>query len=179
MNTFIRCKKPVLLGMIFMIATLLTAATSDKDVQKQKTGNSMSDWEGLKIFFDKEKYKETGEITFHGVFATFVKCGCQYSTWYLFPDKISYILKDLDKGEVYKSVDMDITISHDGNSIYDEYAKEPCDKVVSKNFSINIKEIWFENSPSNEVQNFEISAQYLGYTSNVLIVRSISLKLSK
>lgn len=130
---------------------------------------SMSDFEGFKIQFDESEYREVKAIEIRGAFATFVKCGSQYAIWSQFPGAIRYSLKDLDSNKIYQSANGELSISWDGSQVYDEYAKMPCDKVIEKEFSTALNDIYFVDSPKKAIRNFELHADYAGHTSNVIV----------
>ena len=134
--------------------------------------DSMSDSEEFKIQFDESKYREAEKIVIHGTFATFVKCGSQYAIWNQFPGAFKYTLKDLDTNKIYQSVNGELSISWDGNQVYDEYAKMPCDKVIEKEFSIALNDIHFMDSPKKAIKNFELYVDYAGRTSNAIVFKN-------
>ncbi len=134
--------------------------------------DSMSDSKEFKIRFDESKYRETENIVIHGTFTTFVKCGSQYAIWNQFPGAVRYTLKDLDTNKTYQSVNTELSISWDGNQVYDEYAKMPCDKVIGKEFSVALNDVYFLDTPENAIENFELHAEYAGRTSNTIAAKN-------
>ncbi len=139
---------------------------------------SMDEYQGLKIELDTNTFKQTGKVQINGQLSIFVNCGSQYATWFQFPQTILYILKDLDTGEVFKSVDTELSISWDGDQVYDTYAKEPCDRVVTEEFTAVLSNIYFKNPSKNTIANFELQASYLGHSSNSLIIQNASVVLN-
>jgi hypothetical protein len=140
--------------------------------------DKMDEYQGLKIDVDPSDFKESGEVKINGEFSIFVNCGSQYSTWFQFPATIQYTLKDLDTGDIFKSMDNELSISWDGNEIYDHYAKEPCNRIITKGFSTTLTEIYFENPSKKPITNFELNASYLGHTSNSLTINNVSVVLN-
>ena len=137
---------------------------------------SMDEYQGLKIQFDENKYKETKTIQIDGLFAIFVNCGSQYAIWSQFSETIRYMLKDLDTGEVFMSIDNELSISWDGNQVYESYSREPCGKVIDKEFSIKLKDIYFLEPPEKSISNFELTAYYM-HESNKLTFKNTPLVL--
>lgn len=137
----------------------------------------MKEDQGLKITFDQASYNETKSIEVQGILSTFVNCGSQYATWRQFPGAINYTLKNLDTGDIYNSVDMMLSISESGNDIYDRYSKEPCNTIVSKDFSVVLNHIFFQKMSKTKVFNFELQAEYAGHKSNILIFKKIPLHI--
>lgn len=133
--------------------------------------------EGLKINFDQVSSGESQNIIVRGVLSTFVACGSQYAIWRQFPQAIRYTIKNLDNDDIYKSIDMQLSISESGNDIFDFYRKEPCDIVVSKDFSVSLNDIFFEEVPNAKVFNFEFQAEYAGHKSNILIFENMPFGL--
>ncbi|MDH5178172.1 MAG: hypothetical protein OEZ39_02040 [Gammaproteobacteria bacterium] len=136
----------------------------------------MEEPQGLIIWFDENWYKEEKEIKIDGVLSTFINCCSQYAVWYQFPDIIRFKITDLDTGNVYESFSPDISYTHSGNRIYDMYSKMPCNKVVSKEFSIMLKSLYFPERPESIITDFELTADYC-HESNVLIFKDIPLEL--
>jgi REP element-mobilizing transposase RayT len=154
----------------FILATIMFSLIAKAE--------NMSASEEFKIQFDESKYADTKEFVIHGAFTTFVNCGSQYAIWFQFPDAVRYTLKDLDSGEVYQSINRELSISRDGNQVYDEYAKTPCNKVIEKEFSVALSDVYFMNSPKKAIKNFELHADYAGHKSNTILfkVRPFFLK---
>ncbi len=136
------------------------------------------DYEGLKLEFDKNSYMETKEIRIHGALSMFINCGSQYAIWHQFPNSIRYILKDLDSGEIYQSVNMELSISWDGNDIYEQYSKEPCDKIIEKEYSILLNDIYFIDSPKKIIKNFELNSNFMNFVSNILSFKDIPVEIN-
>lgn len=137
---------------------------------------NLSNAHGLSIWFDNSTYEERKDIVIHGNLSTFVNCGSQYAIWHQFPEAIKFTLQNLDSGEVYFSGGGELSISWDGNQVYEAYAKEPCNEVVSKFFSISLNSIYFRDLPKNTVKNFKLQAEYVGHTSNSLSFRGVQFK---
>ena len=114
----------------------------------------MDKYQGLKIEFNRYMYKESTEIEISGALSVFVNCGSQYAIWSQFPSVIRYTVTDLDSKAVYQSVDNELSISLNGNNIYDEYAGKPCNKIVEENFSIKLADVYFIDPPKKEIRNF-------------------------
>jgi len=70
--------------------------------------------QGLVISFDGNVQRTRIEI--HGTYSTFVNCGSQYATWHQFPSAICYAIRDLDSGEIYLSINNELSISPSGKS---------------------------------------------------------------
>lgn len=122
-----------------------------------------------------ENRLENGDIMINVQLSIFVNCGSQYAIWDQFPTTTLFTLKDIDTGIIYKSVDDVLSISWDGNEVYDHYGKEPCDKIVTENFSIALSEIYFREETKTPVVNFELDAYYLGLQSNLLVINDASV----
>jgi hypothetical protein len=115
---------------------------------------------------------EVGQgIKIGGTLSVFVKCGSQYAIWEQFPANIPFVLKDLDTDNVYESNYIELSISWDGNNVYEEYAEEPCDQVVSKDFTLTLTSVYLTSPPKTEVSNFELKAVYSGFSSNTLVIK--------
>ncbi len=170
-------------------------------------GASVDEPEGLSIAFNRQAYLEatviepeasnvsaihTKAINITGSLVTFVNCGSQYAIWSQFPQVIRYALTDLDTYTVYQSVDNELSISWQGNSVYERYAKKPCDQLVTKNFSVNLQDVYFIDPPKNrnknkttgntksinvEISNFTLQAYYLAYKSKPLLFNETPLTL--
>jgi len=130
---------------------------------------------GLHISFDGNA--DRAKIEIHGTYSVFVNCGSQYAIWYQFPSAIRYTIKDLDSGNVYLSIDNELSISQSGNQVYDEYSKKECGKVVAENFSITLSDIYFINPPKQPLKNVEISCRYYNDVSNSVKILNKSLFL--
>ena len=130
--------------------------------------DKMNNSQGLKIISDYQLNKTQNSLLVHGELSTFVNCGSQYATWRQFPRAIQYKVIDLESNKVYTSIDMMLSISENGNEIFDRYGKEPCNQIVSKKFSVNLNEIYFQDSSKSEIVNFELQAEYVGHKSNIL-----------
>lgn len=155
----------LLTSLIFIFCSLLARA------------EMMDEYQGLKIQFDESRYKETNEIKVHDALSTFVNCGSQYAIWYQFPSAIRYTLKNLDSGKVYHSIDNELSISLSGNSIYEEYSKKPCNKIVEEKFSVSLKDIYFIDPTTKEIKNFKLYADYAGHKSSPLVFMNKPLVL--
>ncbi len=139
----------------------------------------MKQYKDMKICFNEDKYKLSGDLVLEGAFSVFVNCGSQYAIWYQFPNAIVYTLRDLDTGMVYESINFELSISHSGSSVYDKYAGLPCDRIVTEKFETVISDICFDDPPFEEIKNYEIAAHYLGCDSNTLIVINKPVKLKR
>ncbi len=128
----------------------------------------MNDEQGLKIISNNQPNENHNSLFVQGELSTFVNSGSQYATWGQFPRAIQYKIIDLDTDEVYTSIDMMLSISESGNENFERYGKEPCNQVVSKEFSVSLHEIYFQNAPKNAICNFELQAEYAGHKSNIL-----------
>lgn len=155
----------LLVSLIFIFCSLLARA------------EMMDEYQGLKIQFDESSYKETNEIKIHGALSTFTNCGSQYAIWYQFPSAIRYTLKDLDSGKTYQSIDNELSISWDGNDVYEEYAKKPCNQIIEEKFSVSLKDIYFIDPTIKEIKNFELTAYYAGHQSSPLVFKRKPLVL--
>ncbi len=138
---------------------------------------AVEDFQGIKIDFNHQKYQEQHKLEIIGSFAMFINCGSQYAIWSQFPDVIRYSLTDLDSKTTYQSIDNELSISWDGNEVYDRYASEPCDKIVEKTFSMELANVYFQDAPKDPITNWTLSAFYLGYESNLLTFNHTSLIL--
>ena len=128
----------------------------------------MINGQGLKIDSNYQPHKNPNSLFVQGELSTFVSCGSQYATWRQFPGAVQYKVIDLESNKVYASIGMMLSISESDNEIFDRYAKEPCNQIVSKDFSVNLNEVYFQGAPNNEIVNFELQAEYMGHKSNVL-----------
>ncbi len=137
----------------------------------------MSEFQGLKIRLVEDASVDQDKVKISGRFSTFVTCGSQYATWFQFPQTIMYSIKDLKTGTVYESINNELSISWDGNSVYEEYSTEPCDQIVNEDFSVFVEDIYFINVPEDRLEDVEITAKYFGYTSNSIYVKGSNLKL--
>ncbi len=137
----------------------------------------MSDNQGFSISYDHGSYEENKVIVVQGTLSTLVKCGSQYAVWHQFPQAVRYTLKDLDSASIYHSVDMALSISENGDEVYAHYAKEPCGKVVSQDFSIVLNDIYFQQPPKEEISHFQLYAEYWGFTSNSLTFAKTPLQI--
>lgn len=133
--------------------------------------------EGLTITIDQISSGEPKNIIIRGVLSTFVNCGSQYATWRQFPRAIRYTVKNLANADIYNSINMELSISESGNDIFDFYSKEPCDTVVSKDFSVSLNNIYFEKAPKAEIYKFELQAEYAGHRSNTVTLKDIPISL--
>lgn len=124
--------------------------------------------EGFSIKFDRVGYENSKDIIVSGSFSIFVNCGSQYALWHQFPAGIRFTVKDLDSDAEYLSANTELSISWDGNQIYEEYAKMPCNTAVGEDFSMVLNDMYFERGPNKEIVNFELRAAYAGKESNVL-----------
>ena len=131
--------------------------------------------QGLIISFD-ESVDQT-QIEIHGTYTTFVNCGSQYAIWHQFPSAIRYAIKDLDSGEIYLSINNELSISPSDNQIYEAYSKKECGKVVSESFSVVLNDIYFVSSPKTPIKNLEISCSYYNTPSNSVKILNASLLL--
>jgi len=133
----------------------------------------MDELQGLAIQVDANSIKgKSGLVEIEGILSVYVNCGSQYSTWNQFPQTILYVLKDLDTGNIFESVNLELSISWDGNQVYDEYSKKPCNQVVTERFSTSLADISFINPSNQTITNFELHASYLGRISNVLVIKN-------
>ncbi len=132
----------------------------------------------FEIEVSTDDFKTNGEIIINGELSIFVNCGSQYAIWYQFPETIQYTLKNIDTEDIFRSIDNERSISWNGNEVYDHYAKEPCNKIVTQRFSVFLKNIYFINPPENPIENFELTASYLGETSNSWTVNHVSVILT-
>lgn len=153
----------IIISFLILLLTLNGLNAGAKEVIKDQ---------GFNIEFDQALYNETKVINLQGSLSTFVNCGSQYATWRQFPRAVNYTIKNLDTNEIYNSIDMQLSISEEGNYIFDKYAKEPCDTVVSKDFFASLDDIYFEKAPKANILNFELQTEYAGHKSNVLIFKN-------
>ena len=131
--------------------------------------------QGLVISFDGNVQRTQIEI--HGTYNTFVNCGSQYAIWHQFPSAIRYAIKDIDSGEIYMSINNELSISPSGNQIYEAYSKKECGKVVSESFSMILSDIYFVSPPKTPIKNLEISCSYYNTRSNAVKILNTSLLL--
>ena len=139
-------------------------------------GAKMTGDQGFEINSNYKLHKNS--LLVQGELSTFVNCGSQYATWRQFPGAIQYKVIDLESNKVYTSINMMLSISEDGNEIFEHYSKEPCSKIVSKDFSIDLSDIYFQDAPKIKIVNFEFQAEYLGHKSNVLKFVNIPLQMN-
>ncbi len=161
------------LGIGFSVFLLLLT------LQLHSAMAKMSDTKGLKIRLNEDQALDKNKVQIDGHFSTFVTCGSQYATWHQFPETINYTIKDLKTGETYQSIDNTLSISWDGNEVYEEYSNKPCDQIISEDFSVYIEDVYFIEAPENLIENFELTAEYFGYKSNTIVVNNSKLKLKK
>ena len=131
----------------------------------------------LSIYLDETS--ADSEIIISGSYTTFVNCGSQYAIWHQFPGAIHYTIKDLESGEVYASINNELSISPSGSQIYDEYAKKECGKVVTEKFSIVLNDVYFLNPPATSIKNFELSCRYYNDPSNTIKISNKSIYLKQ
>lgn len=106
----------------------------------------MDNYQGLKLDIDTGAVNETGDVVINGELSVFVKCGSQYAIWHQFPESITYTLKDLATGETFISSNNELSISWNGNEVYDEYAEKPCNKIITEKFTVFLNSIYFNIS---------------------------------
>ena len=133
--------------------------------------------QALILKFNHDFYEVDKGMVFDGSLSIFVNCGSQYATWYQFPSSIAYLIKDLDTDIIYKSENSERSISHSGNRIYDIYSKKPCNQIVTKEFHVKLKDIYFSPSVTKVITNFELTAFYYNKKSNSLIFNDTPLNL--
>ncbi|MBU2862472.1 hypothetical protein KO489_01300 [Reinekea forsetii] len=159
----------VALRIAFFIVVMFGWALGDDNLESEQ---------GFLVALEQSSALE-GVLKISGEFSIFVNCGSQYAIWDQFPDTVEYSIKDLDSGEVFKSVSEKLSISWDGNDIYEHYSNEPCDQVVTKAFSATITDINFLTAPSKTLTNVELYARYEGIQSNMLSVKNFPLALKR
>jgi hypothetical protein len=99
-------------------------------------------------------------------FSIFVPCGSQLAFWSDFPRAIEFELK-LAGGDVLKSIEGLSSVSFDQSTI--EYYRElPCDQVVKKEFSEQLKSFFWE--VPDDLEGAEVYGEYLGLSSNRLVI---------
>ena len=162
MNMVSLFKFIALIGVIVFVSFHVGASTLDNE-------------QGLNIVV--EKSQESADVIIDVEFSIFVNCGGQYAVWHQFENATLFTVKDLDTGVTYKSIDGSISISLNGNEVYDHYSKEPCDRVVTNRFSVPLSDIHFINASEKPITNMEISAFYFGYESNVSVIKNTSILL--
>ena len=138
----------------------------------------MDDYQGLIIDVTTDDLEGEDEIQINGQLSIFVNPGSQYAIWSQFPDSVLYTLKDLDNGETYESHDTELSISWDGNGVYDMYSDRPCNRIITEEFSTLLTDINFRNPPKTPLVNFELQASYLGHSSNSVTINNASVSLS-
>jgi len=138
--------------------------------------SELDDYQGIKIEASTSDAEQGVKIS--GALSVFVNCGSQYAIWHQFPEIISYTLKDLDSGHVYESNYAELSISWGGDTVHEMYAKEPCNKIVSKEFSVLLTGIFLNQPPENEIFNFELKASYMGFSSNTVVIKNTPLILN-
>ena len=138
----------------------------------------MDNYQGLKLEIGHKTSDRASDIEINGELSTFVKCGSQYAIWYQFPEIIMYTLKDLTTGKTFVSSDNELSISWDGNDIYDEYAEKPCNKIITEKISVSLNSIYFDDPPKTPIVNFELQAHYLNHSSDPLIIKNSKVILS-
>lgn len=156
----------------FILLTLLLGFNMSS-LQAKPTENG----EGLTIELDEFLYQQEKQIYIKGVFGIFVNCGSQYAIWGQFPQVIRYKLKDLDSGIVYQSINRELSISWNGNQVYEEYAKKPCNKIITEQFSENLQEIYFENASKMSVKNYMLQAEYMNFVSAWIKIENKPIQL--
>jgi hypothetical protein len=156
-----------------VIIFLFTSITMNSSQADQTTENV----EGLTIQLDESLYQQDKQIHIKGVFGIFVNCGSQYAIWGQFPQVIRYKLKDLDSGIVYQSINRELSISWNGNSVYEEYAQKPCNKIVTEYFSESLQEIYFENKPQTSIKNYMLQAEYMNFVSEWVSIENKPIQL--
>ncbi len=139
---------------------------------------SGENYSNLNIFCDKT-CGDASEIIISGSYSIFVNCGSQYAIWHQFPAAIHYTIKDMDSGEVYTSINNELSISPSDNQIYDDYAKRECGKIVTEKFSIVLTDIYFLSPPVDAIKNFELACRYYSDLSNTVQILDEKIYLKR
>lgn len=137
----------------------------------------MSKFQGLKIKLNENATK--GKFQVDGSFSTFVSCGSQYAMWSQFPKGVIYFIKDIKTNQVYESINNELSISWNGNEVYQEFSKKSCNEIVTEEFSVFLGDIYFEDAPAHLLESFELVAKYLKYTSNRISIESSNFEFRK
>jgi hypothetical protein len=103
-----------------------------------------------------------------GEFSVYVPCGSQLSYWAEFPRDIEFSLKN-ERGETLSSIPGLSSVSYD-QSMIEYYADQPCDQLVTEEFEIALKELFWE-LPEN-LTGFDIRGEFLGLHSNIVKIKS-------
>lgn len=159
---------------LFVIFILLLSL-----VMNPSNANESDEFQGFKIKMDEDLYEQKKEIYIRGSFSIFVNCGSQYAIWGQFPQAIRYKLKDLDSDTLYQSINMELSISWDGNQVYEDYAKMPCNKIITESFHENLHNIYFENAPDNPIKYYEVQAEYMNFVSEWIKIDNKPIQLKK
>jgi hypothetical protein len=146
--------------------------------QAQETKNS-SEFQGLKIRLDETEYQQNKQIHIRGSFSLFVNCGSQYAIWGQFPQSLTYKIKNLDSDVVYQSINRELSISWNGNDVYENYAQQPCNQIVTQEFSENLQDIPFIDAGKEALNNFAVQVEYMNFVSDWLVVKGKMLDLKK
>lgn len=132
---------------------------------------------GLTIEQDAAASRQAGQLIIKGVLATFVNCGSQYAIWHQFPAGVRFRLTDLETGRVHESPNREMSISWNGNQVYEHYRKAPCDSVVRQDFSLSLAEVFPPGDAPVSVRHFSLQAEYVGHRSNTLHFRDTLVRL--
>lgn len=157
----------VLLAIVIFLSgfCMNTSASDDKGRQ------------GLTIQLDAKKHSDTQGIYLSGSFSVFVNCGSQYAIWGQFPQVINYKLKDLESGVIYTSINREMSISWNGNSVYEEYSHKPCNQIISEEFVENLQDLYFTHSPKHSITRYSVQADYMGFVSDWLTIENKPIRL--
>jgi hypothetical protein len=82
-----------------------------------------------------------GKLVVSGRLAVFVSPGSQYSVWRQFPRSIRFHLIEYPGGTDRELPDHTLSIS-DTNEVYARYAGMPCDRIVAKEFAMDLLEMY-------------------------------------
>lgn len=102
-----------------------------------------------------------------GEFSIYVPCGSQLSYWAEFPLAIEFSLNN-ESGKSLSSIPGLSSVSYD-QSVFEYYAAQPCDQVVTEEIEIALKELFWE-LPEN-LTGFDIQGEYLGLHSNIVKIK--------
>ncbi len=171
MNHF-RDKTSLVLPLALL--TLIYSYTSEVNGKER-----MNQTQGLRIQLSHDAANDKNKLRIEGSFSVFVNCGSQYAIWSQFPETIMFTIKNLESGQEYESIDNHLSISWDGNQVYDEYSQKPCDQIVTEKFSIAVDDVYFKDALEDVLGNIELTAKYLEFTSNSINVKDSKIRLKK
>ncbi len=135
------------------------------------------DGQGLTIRLDEKTSSDNQAIYLSGKFSVFVNCGSQYAIWGQFPQVINYKVKDLDSGTIYTSINREMSISWNGNSVYEEYSRQPCNQIVSEVFVEDLQNLYFREGAEKSPSRYAMQAGFMEFYSEWLTIENKPIKL--